>query len=104
MTRRDRLPRQEAADMTISTVGVLGCGLMGSGIAQVCAQAGCRTIVREVDQTTLDRGLARIRKFLADGVEKGKVTPEARDAALAHIIGTTRFEDLSGADLVVEAV
>ena len=65
--------------MEIKTVGVLGCGLMGSGIAQVCAAAGYQTIVREVEQGFLDKGLARINKFLNDGVEKGKVTTEARE-------------------------
>ncbi len=90
--------------MAIKTVGVLGCGLMGSGIAQVCAQAGYRTTVREVDDALLDKGLARIKKFLADGVERGKVTPQARDQALANLTGTTRLEDLAGCDLIVEAI
>jgi 3-hydroxybutyryl-CoA dehydrogenase len=90
--------------MPIRSVGVLGCGLMGAGIAQVAAQAGYTTIVREVDKPTLDKGLERIRKFLADGIEKGKVTPEARDAALSRLTGTTRFEDLAGVDLLIEAV
>ena len=61
--------------MQIRTVGVLGCGLMGSGIAQVAAAAGYKTIVREVEQGYLDKGLARVRKFLDDGVAKGKGTP-----------------------------
>ena len=60
--------------MAIKTVGVLGCGLMGSGIAQVCAAAGYKTIVREVDDAFLQKGLGRIKKFLDDGVAKGKVT------------------------------
>ncbi len=83
---------------------MLGCGLMGSGITQVAAQAGFRAIVREVDQTRLEAGLARIARFLADGVAKGKVTAEDRDAAWSRIIGTTRVEDLAGCDLVIEAV
>ena len=62
--------------MSIQSVGVLGCGLMGSGIAQVCAQSGYRTVVREVDQGVLDKGLGRVRKFLDEGVQKGKVTEE----------------------------
>ena len=90
--------------MPIQTVGVLGCGLMGSGIAQVSAAAGCRTIVREIDQRRLDDGLARIRRFLDDGVAKGKVTPGARDATLGRITGTTGVEELAGCDLVIEAV
>ena len=64
--------------MEIRTVGVLGCGLMGAGIAQVCAAAGYKTIVREVEDGLLKKGMGRIDKFLSDGVEKGKVTPEAR--------------------------
>ena len=64
--------------MAIKTVGVLGCGLMGSGIAQVCAAAGYKTIVREVEDAFLKKGLGRIEKFLAGGVEKGKVTRRAR--------------------------
>jgi 3-hydroxybutyryl-CoA dehydrogenase len=90
--------------MAIKTVGVLGCGLMGSGIAQVSAQAGYKTIVREVRDDLLEKGLGRIRKFLADGVEKGKVAPEARDQTLANLSGTTRFDDLKGCDLVIEAI
>jgi 3-hydroxybutyryl-CoA dehydrogenase len=90
--------------MQIRTVGVLGCGLMGSGIAQVCAQSGFRTIVREVEQSFLDRGLGRIQKFLGDGVAKGKVTPEVRDKTVANLSGTTAFGDLSGCDLIIEAI
>jgi 3-hydroxybutyryl-CoA dehydrogenase len=90
--------------MQIRKVGVLGCGLMGSGIAQVAAQAGYATVVREVEQGLLDKGLARIRKFLDGGVEKGKVTPETRDKTLANLTGTTRVEDLAGSDLVIEAI
>ncbi|HSC25672.1 MAG TPA: 3-hydroxybutyryl-CoA dehydrogenase [Vicinamibacterales bacterium] len=88
----------------IRTVGVLGCGLMGSGIAQVSAAAGYRTIVREVEQGLLDRGMGRIRKFLADGVQKGKVTEEAKDTTLGNLAGTTRFEDLKECDVVIEAI
>jgi 3-hydroxybutyryl-CoA dehydrogenase len=88
----------------VKTVGVVGCGLMGSGIVQVSAQAGLRTIVREADQALLDKGLGRIRKFLDDGVTKGKVTAEARDKTLANVGGTVKLEDLAGCDLVIEAV
>ena len=90
--------------MAIKTVGVLGCGLMGAGIAQVCAQSGYKTIVREVEDAFLKKGLGRIEKFLADGVSKGKVTPDARDQAMANLTGTTRFDDLTACDLVVEAI
>jgi 3-hydroxybutyryl-CoA dehydrogenase len=90
--------------MAIKTVGVLGCGLMGSGIAQVSAAAGFKTIVRETNQALLDKGLARIRKFLDDGVTKGKVTPEARDTTLANLSGTTDFAAMKDCDLVIEAI
>ncbi|CAN5856787.1 3-hydroxybutyryl-CoA dehydrogenase [soil metagenome] len=90
--------------MEIKTVGVLGCGLMGSGIAQVCAAAGYKTIVRELEQGFLDKGLGRVTKFLSDGVEKGKVTAEARDKTLANLSGTTSFADLKDCDLIVEAI
>jgi 3-hydroxybutyryl-CoA dehydrogenase len=90
--------------MDIKTVGVLGCGLMGSGIAQVCAAAGYKTIVREVDQAVLDKGLGRTKKFLDGGVEKGKVTPEERDKTLGNLTGTTKIEDFKGCDLIIEAI
>ena len=90
--------------MDIKTVGVLGCGLMGSGIAQVCAAAGYKTIVREVEQGFLDKGMGRIQKFLNDGVEKGKVTAEAREKTLGNLSGTTSFEAMTGCDLIIEAI
>jgi 3-hydroxybutyryl-CoA dehydrogenase len=90
--------------MTIQTVGVLGCGLMGSGIAQVAAAAGYRTIVREVDDRLLQQGLGRIRKFLDDGVAKGKVSAERRDQTLASLTGTTTLTAFGECDLVIEAI
>ncbi len=90
--------------MQIKTVGVLGCGLMGSGIAQVSAAAGYKTIVREVDETFLNKGLGRVRKFLEDGVAKGKVTPEAREGTLGNLSGTTTLDALRDCDLVIEAI
>jgi 3-hydroxybutyryl-CoA dehydrogenase len=90
--------------MQIKTVGVVGCGLMGSGIAQVCAAAGYKTIVREVDDTLLQRGLGRIKKFLDDGVAKGKTPGEARDRALANLSGTTTFDALGECDAIIEAI
>jgi 3-hydroxybutyryl-CoA dehydrogenase len=90
--------------MQIKTVGVVGCGLMGSGIAQVCAASGYTTVVREVDETLLQRGLGRITAFLDSGVAKGKVTPAARDATLGNLKGTTALEDLKACDLIVEAI
>ena len=90
--------------MEIKTVGVLGCGLMGSGIAQVCAASGYKTVVREVDQAFLDQGLGRIRKFMDDGVAKGKTTAESRDATLANLSGTTTFDAMKDCDLIIEAI
>jgi 3-hydroxybutyryl-CoA dehydrogenase len=90
--------------MAIRTVGVLGCGLMGAGIAQVCAQSGYRTLVREIEEAALKKGLARIDTFLSDGVEKGKVTPDLRASTLANLTGTTRIEDFAPCDIVIEAI
>jgi 3-hydroxybutyryl-CoA dehydrogenase len=90
--------------MQIKTVGVLGCGLMGAGIAQVSAAAGYKTIVREVDDAFLQKGLGRIKKFLDDGVAKGKGTAEARDATMANLSGTTTFDALKECDLIIEAI
>jgi 3-hydroxybutyryl-CoA dehydrogenase len=88
----------------IKTVGVLGCGLMGSGIAQVCAQAGYRTIVREVSDELVQRGIGGIGKQLGRAVEKGKLPAEDRDAILDRLSGTTSLADLRECDLVIEAV
>jgi 3-hydroxybutyryl-CoA dehydrogenase len=90
--------------MQITTVGVIGCGLMGAGIAQVSAAAGYKTVVREVNQALLDRGMARIRKFLDDGVTKGRVTPAQRETTLANLTGVTDFAALKDCDLVIEAI
>jgi 3-hydroxybutyryl-CoA dehydrogenase len=90
--------------MQIKTVGVLGCGLMGSGIAQVCAAAGYKTIVREVDDIAISKGLGRITTFLEDGVAKGKVTADARDKTLGNLSGATTFHALRDCDLIIEAI
>src|SRR2546423_10328203 len=90
--------------MAIRSVGVLGCGLMGSGIAQVCAAAGYKTVVREVDDILLNNGIGRIRKFLDDGVGKGKVTAAARDTTLGNLSGTMTVEALKECDLIIEAI
>jgi 3-hydroxybutyryl-CoA dehydrogenase len=90
--------------MAIKTVGVLGCGLMGSGIAQVSAAAGFKTVVLEVNDDVLRKGLARIDKFLVDGVAKGKVTEADRDKTLGNLHGTTSYGQLTDCDIVVEAI
>jgi 3-hydroxybutyryl-CoA dehydrogenase len=77
---------------------------MGSGIAEVCARAGLKTIVREVDQGFLDKGLSKIHGSLGKGVEKGKLSAEDRDRTVANLSGTTRFEDMADCDLVIEAI
>ena len=88
----------------IKKVGVLGCGLMGSGIAQIAAQAGYETVVREVEQGYLDKGIAGIGKSLGKFVEKGKMTAEDRDSALGRLRGTTKLEDLADCDIIIEAI
>jgi 3-hydroxybutyryl-CoA dehydrogenase len=90
--------------MAIQKVGVVGCGLMGSGIAQVSAQAGFPTLVREVSQELLDKGLGSITKFMQAGVERGKVAPFELDKVKENLRGTTKLEDLKDCDLVVEAI
>ncbi len=90
--------------MAIQTVGVIGCGLMGSGIAQVSAQAGFPTIVIEADQQLLDRGLVGIKASLETLVAKAKINQKARDDAVARLTGSTRLEELKGCDLVIEAI
>ncbi len=83
---------------------MLGCGLMGAGIAQVSAAAGYSTIVRDVDQAQVARGRAAIEKSLAKLVEKGRLAPSDRDAALARLSFTTDLAAAAGSDLVIEAV
>ena len=91
-------------DESFGTVGVVGCGLMGSGIAQVSAAAGFRTRVREVDDALLAQGLARIDDFLAAGVKRGRTSPEDAARVKANLSGTTSLDDLAGCDLVIEAI
>ena len=90
--------------MDIKTVGVVGCGLMGSGIAQVCAEAGYTVRVREVSDELVQRGLGRIESFLKKGVEKGRLTPERMRDVTGRLHGTTSLEALADCDLVIEAV
>jgi len=88
----------------IRKVGVLGGGLMGSGIAQVSAQAGFDTVVREISDAIIEKSRSGIEKVLAKGIERGKVTPEARDSALAHLRFTTELGALAECDIIIEAV
>lgn len=88
----------------IERVGVLGCGLMGSGIAQVCATAGFPTVARDVSNELLDRGRTAILRSLGKLVEKGKLEPAARDRALERLSFTTELGALDGVAIVIEAV
>jgi 3-hydroxybutyryl-CoA dehydrogenase len=90
--------------MAIEKVGVVGCGLMGSGIAQVAAQAGCQVTVREVSQQLLDEGLQGIDKNLARLVEKGTLSAADRDQVRGRLRGTTNLEDLKDSDVIIEAI
>jgi 3-hydroxybutyryl-CoA dehydrogenase len=90
--------------MQIQRVGVLGCGLMGHGIAQVTAQAGCEVVVREIDPDVLERGLRRIEKQLGRAVEKGAIERPEADAARGRINGTLDYGELADCDLVIEAI
>ena len=88
----------------IRHVGVLGCGLMGSGIAQLCATSGYQTTVREVSDDLAQRGMSAIARQLDRAVEKEKITAVVRDEVLSRIRTTTELADLAGCDLVIEAV
>ncbi|MDT7779773.1 MAG: 3-hydroxybutyryl-CoA dehydrogenase [Acidobacteriota bacterium] len=90
--------------MEINKVGVLGCGLMGSGIAQTAAAAGCSVVVREVSDELCERGLAGVEKSLAKFAEKGTITAEQQTEIRGHITGTTALEDLADCDIVIEAI
>ena len=90
--------------MEIRKVGVVGCGLMGSGIAQVSAMSGFPTVVREVSDELLSAGVGRIEKSLAKFVEKGAMTADQKAQTLARLKPTLKLEDFAGCDLVVEAV
>ncbi len=90
--------------MEIREVGVVGCGLMGSGIAEVCARAGYQVVVREINDELLQKGLGRIEKSLNRAVSRGKVSQEQADDALGRIQGTLDLADFDSCDLVVEAV
>jgi len=90
--------------MEISKVGVVGCGLMGHGITQICAQAGWEVVVREESADRLDGGIGKISKQLARAVEKGKMDQADADAVRARIQPTVDYADLAGCDLVIEAI
>jgi len=93
-----------AERMSIARVGVVGGGLMGSGIAQVAAQAGIATTLRELSEPLVQRARVNITRSLDKSIEKGKLTADARDAALSRLTTTTRLDDLAACDVVIEAV
>ena len=90
--------------MAIMKVGVVGCGLMGSGIAQTAAQSGYDVVVREINQELLDTGLGRIKDFLSRGVEREKLSQSDMDETLSKIAGTTELSDLADCDIVIEVI
>ncbi|MFO7894115.1 MAG: 3-hydroxybutyryl-CoA dehydrogenase [Longimicrobiales bacterium] len=90
--------------MEIRKVAVVGCGLMGSGIAEVAAKSGYDTWVREVNDDLLEKGLGRIRKSMDRAVDRGKMEAEDRDAAMDRIHGVTALDELADVDLVIEAI
>jgi 3-hydroxybutyryl-CoA dehydrogenase len=90
--------------MAIERVGVLGCGLMGHGISQICAQAGWEVVVREIEQDRLDKGIGKIEKQLSRAVDKGKLDQGEADEVRGRITPTLDYTDLAGSDLVIEAI
>jgi len=89
--------------MEIKKVGVVGCGLMGGGITEVCARAGYDVVTLEVKQEFLDKGIGNIRTSLERGVKKGRLTEQEQDAIAARIKGTLNMEDFRDRDIVIEA-
>ena len=90
--------------MTIERLGVAGCGLMGSGIAEVAAKSGFHVVVREIDDDALEHGKARIRKSLDRAVDKEKLEGGEAEAAWERIVFTTELDEMAGCDLVIEAI
>ena len=89
--------------MEIKKVGVIGCGAMGGGIAQVCAQSGYQVVVSEINDELLNKGLALINSVLTRNVEKGKISQQDKDAIVGRIKGTTNTKDFGDRDLMIEA-
>lgn len=89
--------------MSVQKVGVVGCGLMGSGIVEVSARAGYDVVVREINDEILDKGLGRVRKSMSRAVDRGKMSQEEMDATMSRIAGTVEMADFSDRDLVIEA-
>jgi 3-hydroxybutyryl-CoA dehydrogenase len=98
------VPPPAPAPAEVTTVAVLGAGTMGHGIAQVAAAAGYRVVLRDVTEELVSKGLRSIESNLSKGVERGKVTAEARERALSNLRTTTSLDETAGAELVIEAV
>jgi len=90
--------------MPIEKVGVMGCGLMGSGIAQVAAQSGFQVVVGEVNENFLGKGIGRIQGFIGKDLEKGKISKDEAEATLKRLKGTINLEDFADCDLIIEAI
>ena len=90
--------------MEIKKIGVVGAGAMGNGIVQVAAQIGCDVVMRDIEDSFVERGMKNIDKFLSRGVEKGKLQAGEKDAILGRITGTTDMSDIKDVDFVIEAV
>ena len=90
--------------MSIEKVGILGCGLMGAGIAQICAQAGFETVARDIEQRFIDTGFGIVEKNLTKAVEKGKISQQEKDGTWSRLKGTLELEDLKDCDLIIEAI
>lgn len=91
------------APQSIQSIGVIGAGTMGHGIAQVAAAAGYKVTLSDVDRDSLARGIQSIERNLAKGIQLGKLTEDDRDSTLQHIRGTTELEQVAGTDLIIEA-
>ncbi len=90
--------------MEIKTIGVLGAGVMGNGIAQVAAQSGYNVILRDIEDRFVENGIKNVDKFLAKSVEKGKMTADAKNEVMGRIKGTTNLGDLKDVDFIVEVI
>jgi len=90
--------------MEIKTIGVLGAGVMGNGIAQVAAQSGYNVILRDIEDRFVENGIKNVDKFLAKSVEKGKMTADAKNEVMGRIKGTTKMTDLKDVDFIIEVI
>src|SRR4030042_1851543 len=96
--------RKEVAVMEVRKVGVVGCGFMGAGIAQVCAQSGYEVVVAEISEQILSKGMATIEYYLGRDVEKGRLSQQDKDLTRARITESTTLKALNEVDLVIEAI